>query len=101
MLHRFAPDLNWPFEKLVAAAAETPARWGVSRPAALLKVFLPYLCFDTVFDNTRVARALGERPMAFNQYASRLLDFAVDHAMTYPYKALPATSAASGQAVYA
>jgi nucleoside-diphosphate-sugar epimerase len=101
MLHRFARDLNWPFEKLVAAVAETPARWGVARPAALLKVFLPYLCFDTVFDNTRVVRALGERPVAFSQYASRLLDFAVDHAMSYPYKALPAASAPSGQAVYA
>jgi len=101
MLHRFLPDLNRPFEKLVSAVAETPARWGVARPAALLKVFLPYLCFDTVFDNTRVIRALGERPVAFNQYASRLLDFAVDHAMAYPYKALPTASAPSGQAVYA
>jgi len=98
---RFAPDLNRSFERLVAAVAETPTRWGVSRPAALLKVFLPYLCFDTVFDNTRVVRELGERPKPFDQYASQLLDFAVDHAMTYPYEALPAATTSAAQAVYA
>jgi nucleoside-diphosphate-sugar epimerase len=99
--HRFVPGLNGPFEKLVSAAAESPADWGVSRPAALLKVFLPYLCFDTVFDNTRVVRALGEKPMPFDQYSSGLLDFAVDHAMTYPYQDFPSAPAPSGQSVYA
>jgi thioester reductase-like protein len=101
MLHRFVPGLNGPFEKLVSAASETPADWGVSRPAALLKVFLPYLCFDTVFDNTRVSRALGEKPKPFDQYSSGLLDFAVDHAMSYPYQAFPSAPLPSGQSVYA
>jgi hypothetical protein len=67
----------------------------------LLKVFLPYLCFDTVFDNTRVVRALGERPKSFDQYSSRLLDFAMDHAMTYPYQDLPSPNSPAGHAVYA
>jgi thioester reductase-like protein len=101
MFHRFVPGLNPAFERLVAAAAATPPSWAVSRPAALLKVFLPYLCFDTVFDNTRVVRALGERPKSFDQYSSRLLDFAVDHAMTYPYQDLPSPSSPAGHAVYA
>ncbi|MET0388758.1 MAG: SDR family oxidoreductase [Polyangiales bacterium] len=101
MYRRFAPNLNWSFERLVDAAAGSPARWGVSRPASLLKVFLPYLCFDTVFDNNRVVRALGERPVPFDRYASRLLDFAVDHAMTYPYQAFPPPADPAGQAVYA
>jgi thioester reductase-like protein len=99
--HRFVPGANSGFERLVSLAADSPQKWGISRPAALLKVFLPYLCFDTVFDNTRVTRALGERPVSFEQYASRLLDFAVDHAMTYPYEAFPPPSASASQQVYA
>ena len=101
MRHTFVPRANPSFERLVSLAAETPTQWGVSRPAALLKVFLPYLCFDTVFDNTRVTRALGERPASFDQYASRLLDFAVDHAMSYPYEAFPPPSVTTSQQVYA
>jgi len=101
MRNRFVPQANKSFERLVSLASETPVNWGVSRPAALLKVFLPYLCFDTVFDNTRVTRALGERPVSFDQYASRLLDFAVDHAMTYPYEAFPPPSVGTSQQVYA
>jgi nucleoside-diphosphate-sugar epimerase len=99
--HVFAPRLNGAFEKLIDGAASTPNRWGVARAAALLKVFLPYLCFDTVFDNTRVVKALGEAPAPFDSYASRLLDFAVDHAMAYPYEDLPAVSAAPAHQVYA
>jgi hypothetical protein len=99
--HVFMPRFNGAFEKLVATASETPARWGVSRAAALLKVFLPYLCFDTVFDNTRVVKALGEAPAPFDSYASSLLDFAVDHAMAYPYEDLPAASAPETHQVYA
>ena len=35
-------------QRLIKAAESTPPRWGISRAAALLKVFFPYLCFDTV-----------------------------------------------------
>ena len=89
MRHVFVPRLNPSFAALVGACSNTPTRFGIARPASLLKVFLPYLCFDTVFDNARVVRALGERPAPFDRYASRLLDFAVDNAMTYPFKAWP------------
>jgi thioester reductase-like protein len=99
--HVFAPRLTGAFEKLVSTASDTPPSWGVSRAAALLKVFLPYLCFDTVFDNTRVVKALGEAPAPFDSYASRLLDFAVDHAMAYPYEDLPAHSSPETHQVYA
>jgi thioester reductase-like protein len=99
--NRFVPSLNRPFELLVDALALTPRGWGVARPAALLDVFLPYLCFDTVFDNSRVVRALGERPKPFDQYASALLDFAVDHEMTYPYKPWPASESVAAEALFA
>src|SRR5204862_5835657 len=34
--------------------------------AALLKVFMPYLTWNTVFDNTRVTRELARKPMPFS-----------------------------------
>ena len=43
-----------PSTRIVNATANAPRGWGIAKPAALLQVFLPYLCFDTVFDNTRV-----------------------------------------------
>lgn len=101
MQNVFVPGLNAPFSSLLTAASNAPASLRIGRPAALLKVFLPYLCFDTVFDNARVVRALGERPKPFTEYASRLLDFAVDHAMSYPYLALPAGAPAASSQVYA
>ena len=102
MRHMFVPGLNRSFEALVAACAAAPTGWGFARPAALLKVFLPYLCFDTVFDNARVVHELGERPKPFDSYASRLLDFAVDHAMRYPYKPWPQPSqSAPEESIYA
>lgn len=99
--HLFVPSLNGGFERLVSSVSNTPPSWGMSRAAALLKVFLPYLCFDTVFDNTRVTKALGEAPAPFDSYASPLLDFAVDHGMSYPYQELPAASVPEAQQVYA
>jgi thioester reductase-like protein len=90
MPHVFAAPLNGPFARAVSSLADTPRGWGAAGPAALLKVFLPYLCFDTVFDNSRIVSVLGEKPAPFDQYSSRLLDFAVDNDLTYPYQAWPA-----------
>jgi thioester reductase-like protein len=94
---RFVPRWNRAFERGVAALSNTPRGWGAAGPAALLKVFLPYLCFDTVFDNSRVVSALGKRPAPFASYATRLLEFAVDHDFQYPYQPWsPAPFAADG-----
>ncbi|HEX7481105.1 MAG TPA: SDR family oxidoreductase [Polyangiales bacterium] len=89
MRHVFAPALNPSFSRTVESLANTPRQWGVAGPASLLKVFLPYLCFDTVFDNSRIVAELGEKPAAFSAYASRLLDFAVDNSLAYPYRLWP------------
>jgi thioester reductase-like protein len=99
--HVFVPGLNRAFDALVNAAASGPRKFGLSRPASLLKVFLPYLCFDTVFDNSRIVRALGERPAPFSSYSSRLLDFAIDHDLSYPYEPWPASIPQASEAIYA
>lgn len=89
MRHVFVPRLHGPFSRAVSSAADTPRPWGVAPAAALLKVFLPYLAFDTVFDNSRIVSVLGEAPAPFSAYASRLLDFAVDNELSYPYLPWP------------
>ena len=41
----------------------------VAHGASLLKVFWPYLDWNTVFDNSRVVAELGETPAKFSNYA--------------------------------
>ncbi len=47
----------------------------IGRGAALMKVFMPYLTFNTVFDNTRVTSELGRKPVPFSQYSFPLFKF--------------------------
>lgn len=88
--HRFAPGLERAFGLTVGALAASPRKLGVSNVASLLNVFWPYVTFDTVFDNRRVVAELGEAPMPFGEYGSRVLDFALDHNFNYPYQPWPA-----------
>ena len=62
----FAPSLEGPSSKIVNALAGRAGK--VGGLATLLKVFLPYLIWNTVFDNTRVVAEMGRRPAAFSQY---------------------------------
>lgn len=61
----------------------------VGHGAALMKVFLPYLTFNTVFDNTRVTTELGRKPVPFSQYSFPLLKFSRETNFSYPYQAWP------------
>jgi len=60
--------------------------------AALLKVFLPYLVWNTVFDNTRVVTELGCRPAPFSDYCFPLLQFSRENNFMYKYREWPAGS---------
>jgi hypothetical protein len=71
---------------------QTPRAWGLSRPAALLSVFLPYLFSDTVFDNRRTMQELGQSPPPFEGYAHDLLRWAKEQRFSYPYRPWPASS---------
>lgn len=86
---RFAPALEKPFTAAVASLSNTPRGWGVALPASLFKVFMPYLAFDTVFDNARVVAELGREPAPFSEYAYGLFRFASDHDFAYPYEEWP------------
>lgn len=67
----------------------------VGRGASLLKVFWPYLVWNTVFDNSRVVAELGgEVPAKFSTYAYPLLRFSRSNHFRYPAKPWPMEGAA-------
>jgi len=58
--------------------------------ASLMKVFMPYLVWNTVFDNTRVTSELGGKPVPFSKYSYPLLKFSREGHFTYRYQDWPA-----------
>jgi len=86
------PPAFWP-------GLERPFSWAVDRlsrrrdnlgfAASLLKVFLPYLVWNTVFDNQRVAGEMGRVPAKFSSYSFPLLRFARENRFRYPYRPWP------------
>jgi nucleoside-diphosphate-sugar epimerase len=86
----FAPRLVAPFERALALAGGTLSHGSpVSRMANMLKVFLPYVTNDVVFDNTRVVEETGLRPVPFTAYCGALYRWAKANDFTYPYAPLP------------
>ena len=69
----FLPILEKPFGSIVNTLANREGSLG--HGAALMKVFLPYLTWNTVFDNTRVTTEMGRKPVPFSQYSFPLLRF--------------------------
>jgi thioester reductase-like protein len=90
--HLFMPRLEGAFTRTVDALVDSPRGWGVALPASLMKVFIPYLTFNTVFDNRRVVEELGEAPRSFIDYAYPLFRFASEGGFQYPYKPWPAAA---------
>jgi thioester reductase-like protein len=84
----FLPGMEKPFSGIVSTLSNR--RGPVGHGAALMKVFLPYLVWNTVFDNTRVTSELGRKPVPFSEYSYPLLKFSREHNFTYPYRDWPA-----------
>lgn len=85
---KFIPSLEPLFRGAVNVAASSPRKLGVSGPGMLLKVFLPYLTFNTVFDNRRVVEEMGSAPVPFSDYAYSLYEFVTENEFKYPYQPL-------------
>ena len=83
----YAPVLEGPFTALANSLANRGG--AVGHVASLLKVFIPYLVWNTVFDNTRVVSELGRAPAPFSQYSYPLLKFSKEHHFTYHYQEWP------------
>jgi hypothetical protein len=86
----FWPWLGGVFSGTVNWAANR--RGTLGHAGSLLKVFWPYLDWNTVFDNSRVVAELGEPPAKFSTYAAGLLKFSRENHFRYPAKPWPAKS---------
>jgi thioester reductase-like protein len=84
----FVPSFEKPFGAAVNFAAGL-GRNPLSRGASLLKVFFPYLVWDTVFDNSRVVSEMGRKPAPFSSYCFGLLRFSRENGFRYPYREWP------------
>jgi thioester reductase-like protein len=84
----FAPGLEGIFRRLVGRLANRRGT-ALGYSASLLKVFLPYLVYNTVFDNTRVVSETGRAPVPFSEYCYPLLKFSKEGKFTYPYRDWP------------
>jgi nucleoside-diphosphate-sugar epimerase len=92
----FMPILESSFSSVVNMLANR--KGAVGHGAALMKVFIPYLTWNTVFDNTRVTTELGRKPAPFSQYSFPLLKFSREHNFAYPYAEWPTSAQAGGSA---
>lgn len=89
----FVPLLRGPFNSTVNTMANRKGKIGFA--GSLMKVFLPYLTWNTVFDNTRITSELGRKPVPFSQYSYPLLKFSRDTNFSYPYEEWPARAGGS------
>jgi thioester reductase-like protein len=87
----YQPWLGGPFSKTVNWLAFKGGTVGYG--ASLLKVFWPYLDWNTMFDNSRVVQEMGETPARFSSYAYPLLQFSRVNKFKYPAKLWPASIA--------
>jgi nucleoside-diphosphate-sugar epimerase len=84
----FLPFTEKPFAGSVKFLSSRKGPLGYG--ASLMKVFMPYLVWNTVFDNTRVTTELGRRPVPFSQYSYPLLKFSRENNFEYNYQPWPA-----------
>ena len=86
----FVPVAEKPFAGSVNFLANRQGAMGKS--ASLMKVFMPYLVWNTVFDNTRVTKELGKKPVPFSEYCYPLLKFSAENEFEYRYQPWPAAA---------
>jgi thioester reductase-like protein len=95
----FLPSFGKPFSATIERLAHRAG--AVGHGASLLKVFWPYLDWNTVFDNSRVVAELGEAPAKFSSYAYPLLKFCRTNKFRYPATPWPSLASAVQNTVIA
>ena len=89
----FLPFTEKPFSGSVNMLSNRKGAIGYG--ASLLKVFMPYLVWNTVFDNTRATTELSRKPVPFSQYSFPLLQFSRSNNFAYTYQPWPAAAGGS------
>ena len=86
---RYLPALERPFARIMNALASSSRKNTATLVGSLFKVFLPYITYDTVFDNSRAVAAVGEAPVPFTEYCGDLYRYAKKVGYEYPATPLP------------
>jgi len=73
---RFAPWLLPGFKATADTLARSSKKNIATMVGSLVSVFLPYLVWDTVFDNRRAVAELGQAPTPFTQYCGPVYEYA-------------------------
>jgi thioester reductase-like protein len=81
---RFAPWLLPGFKASADALARSSRKNVATLLGSLISVFLPYVVWDTVFDNTRAVGELGVAPTPFSEYCGPLYTWAKAHRFEFP-----------------
>jgi len=95
----YLPSFGRPFSATIDRLSHRSGALG--HGASLLKVFWPYLDWNTVFDNSRVVAELGEAPAKFSSYAYPLLKFSRANKFHYPAKPWPSSADAAQSSIIA
>lgn len=93
---RFMPALENAFGSVMNALASSSRKNTATLIGSLFKVFLPYITYDTVFDNSRAVEALGEAPVPFTEYCGDLYRYAKSVNYEFPAKPLPPRAQTKG-----
>jgi thioester reductase-like protein len=96
---KYMPSFGRPFSATIDRLSHRSGALG--HGASLLKVFWPYLDWNTVFDNSRVVGELGEAPAKFSSYAYPLLKFSRANKFHYPAKPWPSSADAAQSSIIA
>ena len=86
----FMPGLEKSSTRMINSLARRSGK--VGGIATLLKVFLPYLLWNTVFDNSRVVGELGRKPAPFSKYCYELMRFSRENNFQYSYRDWPSAA---------
>jgi nucleoside-diphosphate-sugar epimerase len=86
----FVPVAERPFSGSVNFLANR--KGAIAKGASLMKVFMPYLTWNTVFDNKRVTSELGKKPVPFSEYCYPLMKFSSGNNFEYKYRPWPAAA---------
>ncbi|MCC6625006.1 MAG: SDR family oxidoreductase [Deltaproteobacteria bacterium] len=86
---RFAPWLLPGFKATADTLARSSGKNLVTLVGSLVSVFLPYLVWDTVFDNRRIVAELGEAPTPFTTYGGPVYEYAKKVGYKFPTTPLP------------
>jgi thioester reductase-like protein len=81
---RFAESLGKPFDWGVRLMARTPKGQPLRPVGSIMKVFWPYITYDTVFANERVVAEVGAKPAPFEAYCAGMLRWSLAHGQENP-----------------